>query len=64
MVLRYRVAQGEDRGITLWRLRERYFAIAGTLVRRGRTLLVRLSGIVDSGRQTLWRAAFAEAGRL
>jgi hypothetical protein len=64
MVLRYRVAQGEDRGITLWRLRERYFAIAGTLVRRGRTLLVKLSAVVDSGRQTLWRAAFAEAGRI
>ena len=64
MVLRYRVAQGEDRGITLWRLRERYFAIAGTLVRRGRSLLVKLSGIVDSGRQTLWRTAFAEAGRI
>lgn len=64
MVMRYRVAPKEESGITLWRLRQRYFAIAGYLVRRGRTLLVRLSGAVDAGRQTLWRGAFAEAGRI
>jgi hypothetical protein len=64
MVLRYRVVPKEDRGITLWRLRQRYFVIAGYLVRHGRSLLVNLSHAVHSGLQTLWRAAFAEAGRL
>jgi hypothetical protein len=65
MVLRYRVVEKSDRGIELWRLRERYFRIAGYLVRTGRTLTVRLSGVcVDALRQTVWRASFAEAGRL
>jgi hypothetical protein len=43
MVMRYRVVK-EERGIELWRLRERYLRIAGYLVRRGRTLWVRLAG--------------------
>jgi hypothetical protein len=65
MVMRYGVVAGEDRGIELWRLRERYFRIAGYLARSGRTLTVRLSGLcVDALRQTLWRRAFAAAGRL
>jgi hypothetical protein len=65
MVLRYRVLQCEERGMELWRLRERYFQIAGRVVRTGRTLTVWLSGVtVDALRQALWKAAFAEAGRL
>jgi hypothetical protein len=64
MVMRYRVAPKEESGITLWRLRQGYFAIAGYLVRRGRRLLVRLSGAVDVGRQIFWQEAFAEARRL
>lgn len=66
MVMRYRVIKDpKEQGIQLWRLRQRYFQIAGYLVRSGRTLTVRLSGVcVDALRQTLWRSAFAEAGRL
>jgi hypothetical protein len=65
MVLRYRVLPGDERGMRLWRLRERYFQISGYLVRSGQTLTVRLSGVcVDALRQTLWRQSFATAGRL
>ncbi len=65
MVLRYAVVEKSERGIELWRLRERYFRIAGYLVRTANTLTVRLSGIcVDALRQTLWQSAFAAAGRL
>jgi len=65
MVLRYAVVEKSERGIELWRLRERYFQIAGYLVRTGRTLTVYLSGVcVDALRQTLWQSAFAAAGRL
>jgi len=64
MVLRYRVVQGEERGIELWRLRQRYFQIAARVTRTARTVTVWLSGIcVSALRQTLWRAAFAEAGQ-
>jgi hypothetical protein len=65
MVMRYRVVRGEDRGMAFWRLRERYFRIAGYLVTSGRRLTVRLSGVcLDALRQTLWKDAFAAAGRL
>jgi len=65
MVLRYAVVDKSERGIELWRLRERYFQIAGYLARTGRTLSVYLSGVcVDALRQTLWQSAFAAAGRL
>jgi hypothetical protein len=65
MVLRYRVVAPQERGIELWRLRERYLRISGYLVRTGRTLWVRLSGVsVNALRQTLWEKAFAAAGRL
>jgi len=65
MVLRYRVVDKTERGIELWRLRQRYLQMAGYLVRTGRTLWVELSGVsVDALRQTLWQRAFAEAGRL
>jgi hypothetical protein len=65
MVMRYRVVPGADRGLAFWRLRERYFRIAGYLVRGARRLTVRLSGLcVDALRQTLWEEAFAAAGRL
>lgn len=64
MVMRYRVVK-EERGIELWRLRERYLRIAGTLVRRGRTLWVRLAGgTTDAPRQAHWLKAFAAAARL
>jgi len=65
MVLRYAVVEKSERGIELWRLRERYFRIAGYLVRTANTLTVRLSGVcIDALRQTLWQSAFAAAGRL
>jgi len=65
MVLRYRIVAPQERGIEVWRLRERYLRIAGTLVRTGRTLWVRLSGVsVNALRQTLWERAFAATGRL
>lgn len=65
MTLRYGAVERAERGIELWRLRQRYFQIAGRLVRSGRTLLVRLSGVAtDALRQTRWRTAFAAAGRL
>jgi hypothetical protein len=65
MVLRYVVVEESERGIELWRLRERYMRIAGYLIRSAHTLTVRLSGVcVDALRQTLWQRAFAAAGRL
>jgi hypothetical protein len=65
MAPRYGAVDPSERGIALWRLRARYFRIAGYLVRTGHTLLVRLSGVtVEALRQTLWRKAFAAAGRL
>jgi len=65
MVMRYRVMSKEDSGIAFWRLRERYFRISGYLVKTSRRLTVRLSGVcVDALRQTLWKQAFAAAGRL
>ena len=52
-------------GMEFWRLRERYFAIAGYLVRTGRRLTVYLAGAnVESHRQVPWREAFAAAGQL
>ena len=63
MVIRYRVLQGKDRGMTFWRFRERYIRIAGRLVEGGRRLIVRLAGAcVDAARQVLWEEAFHEAG--
>jgi hypothetical protein len=65
MVLRYAVVDCTERGIELWRFRERYVRIAGYLVRSARCLTVRLSGVsIDALGQTLWRSAFAAAGRL
>lgn len=65
MTMRYRVVPAEDRGMEFWRLRERYFAIAGYLVRRGRSLKVWLSGgCVDARRQTFWYQAWAATGLL
>ena len=65
MVLRYAGVAKSERGIELWRLRERYVRIAGYLVRSANTLTVRLSGVcVEALRQTLWQQAFAAAGRL
>ena len=65
MVMRYRVVAREERGIAFWRLRDRYFRIAGRVAETARRLTVRLSGAnVDALRQVLWRKAFAAAGRL
>lgn len=65
MVLRYRVVDKEERGIEVWRLRQRYFQIAARVIKTGRTLTVYLSGVcVSALRQALWRNAFAAAGQL
>jgi len=65
MVLRYRVVAKPERGISLWRLRQRYFQIPAYLVQTARRLTVRLAGAnVAARRQVLWRAAFAAASRL
>ena len=65
MVLRYQAVAEPERGIELWRLRQRYFQIAGRVVQTARTLTVYLSGAcLSSLRQTLWRDAFAAVGRL
>jgi len=65
MVMRYRVVAKSERGIAFWRLRERYFQIAGYLRRGANTLSVFLSGAnVDALRQVHWEHAFAQAGLL
>jgi len=65
MVMRYRVVAKEESGIAFWRLREKYFRIAGRVTKTARRLTVWLSGAnVGSQRQTLWKHAFAAAGRL
>ena len=65
MVLRYRVLPGAERGMTLWRMREIYFRIAGRIAKGAGRLTVWLAGAnVCAERQVLWRRAFAEAGRL
>lgn len=65
MLMRYRVIPQPDRGLQFWRLRERYFRIAGYLKRAARRLTVYLAGgTVDLHRQALFRRAMAEAARL
>jgi len=65
MVFRYQVVDEPERGIAFWRLRQKYFQIAGRIVKTGRTLIVYLAGAsVNALRQTLWRTAFAAAGQL
>jgi hypothetical protein len=65
MVLRWRVVHRDERGITLWRLREVHFCISGRLRRGARYVRVFLAGAnVAARRQVLWEHAFAEAGRL
>ena len=62
MVMRYRVVAKSERGIAFWRLRERYFQIAGYLRRGSNTLSVYLSGAnVGAQRQIHWEHAFAQA---
>jgi hypothetical protein len=64
-VMRYRVVATADIGIAFWRLRQKYFRIAGQIVTTGRRLTVWLSGAnVGAQRQVLWEHAFAAAGRL
>jgi len=65
MVMRYRVVAKSERGIAFWRLRERYFRIAGRIAKTSRRLTVRLAGAnIGAQRQVLWEHAFAAAGRL
>ena len=65
MVMRYRVVAKSERGIAFWRLRERYFQIAGYLRRGANTLSVYLAGAnVDALRQVHWEHAFAQAALL
>ena len=62
MVLRYRVVKGEERGIQLWRLRERYLRLAGRVVRGARTLKVILfGGGIPPDFQDHWLQTFGEA---
>ena len=62
MVIRYRVVAKPERGIAFWRLRERYFRIAGCIMKTSRCLTVRLAGAnVAAQRQVLWEQAFAAA---
>ena len=65
MVMRYRVVAKPERGIAFWRLRQRYFQIAGRIVKTSRRLTVHLTGAnVAAKRQVLWEHAFAAAGGL
>ncbi len=65
MVMRYRVVAKDEHGIAFWRLREKYFRIAGRIVKTARRLTVHLTGgNVGAQRQILWKQAFAAAGRL
>ena len=65
MVLRHQVAPGRERGISLGRMRRRFFQVAGYVVRSGRRLVVRLAGAaLDQRRQEQLLAAYANASRL
>lgn len=65
MVMRYRVVAKPERGIAFWRLRQRYFQIAGRVTVSARRLTVFLAGgHIGAQRQVLWERAFAAAGRL
>ena len=65
MVMRYRVVAKDEHGIAFWRLREKYFRIAGRIVKTARRLTVLMTGgNVGVRRQVLWKQAFAAAGRL
>ena len=65
MVLRYVVMPGSERGMTLTRMRRRFFQVAGYLVRSGRRLTVRLAGAALSRRkQGQLLLAFTNARRL
>jgi hypothetical protein len=65
MVMRYRVVARSERGIAFWRLRERYFQIAGRLRRGAKTLTVFLAGAnVGAQRQVLWEQAYSQAALL
>lgn len=62
MVLRYEVAPGALRGMTLERMRRCLFSVAGYVVRSGRKLVVRLAGAsVDKIRQGQLLEAYARA---
>jgi len=65
MVMRYEVAPGRERGMTLERMRRCLFQVAGYVVRSGRKLVVRLAGAaLDRLRQGQLLAAYANARRL
>ena len=54
-----------DRGMSLRRIREKYFRVAATLVRSGRTLTTRLAvGARNVEWRMAWMAAWKAAGQL
>jgi hypothetical protein len=63
--LRRSKAPQKDRGMSLRRLREKYFQVAATLAQSARTLTVRLlAGARSAEWRIAWLAAWAEAGEL
>lgn len=63
--LRRSKAPRKDRGMSLGRLREKYFRVAATLAKSARTLTVRLwAGARSAEWRMAWLAAWAEAGEL
>jgi DDE family transposase len=65
MVMRFRVMPQEKRGMQFWNIRQTFIHIAGYITYHARTLTVRLSGgNVPMWLQSLWKQAYAEAGRL
>ena len=62
MVLRYRVVKGANRGIQLWRLRERYLHLAGRVVRgAGALKIILFGGGLSSEFREHWLSTFGEA---
>jgi len=65
MVLRYRVVKGEERGIRLWRFRQKYLRLPGRLVYGARALTcVIFGGGLSPGFREHWLQTFAEAALL
>jgi hypothetical protein len=65
MVMRYQVVPKAERGITVERMRQWFFQVAGYVVRGGRRVVVRLAGAtLDRLRQAQLLEAYANARRL
>ena len=65
MVLRYRVVKGAERGIRLWRFRERYLRLPGRIARAaGALTCVLFGGGLSPGFKSHWLETFAEAALL